>query len=242
MLAIPAIDLREGACVQLVGGSYAQERVRRPDPLEVAREWERHGFQRLHVVDLDAATGRGNNRRVVVDLLRDGGVPVQVGGGVRETDQVAELLSEGAERVVVGTRALEDADWLAELASLFPGAIVVAADVRDRKVVTRGWSKTLALDVLDVVEELNALPLAALLVTAVHREGLMQGTDLPLMEDVAESSRAPVIASGGIAAAEDLRALAHRGVSAAVLGMALYTGALDARAVAEEFDSWGGDA
>jgi len=109
-------------------------------------------------------------------------------------------------------------------------------------VVTRGWSKTLALDVLDVVEEMNALPLAALLVTAVHREGLMQGTDLPLMEDVAESSRAPVIASGGIAAAEDLRALAHRGVSAAVLGMALYTGALDARAIAEEFDRWGGDA
>src|SRR5262245_10813574 len=114
MLAIPAIDLREGACVQLVGGSYADERVRRPDPLAVAREWTRHGFQRLHVVDLDAATGRGSNRRVIADLLHEGDVSVQVGGGVRDAEQVAELLDEGAEAVVVGTRALEDAEWLAD--------------------------------------------------------------------------------------------------------------------------------
>lgn len=239
MLAIPAIDLREGACVQLVGGSYANERVRRDDPIEVAREWARHGFRRIHVVDLDAATRRGSNRAVIDDLLHDGSAAMQVGGGVRDADQIDDLLQLGATAVVVGTRAIEEPEWLAEVAHRYPGLLVVAADVRDRKVVSQGWARTLPLDVLDVVEELNALPLAALLVTAVHREGLMQGTDLALMEDVADSSHCPVIASGGIATMSDLRALEHRGVSAAVLGMALYTGALDPRAVADEFSTWG---
>jgi phosphoribosylformimino-5-aminoimidazole carboxamide ribotide isomerase len=238
MLAIPAIDLREGACVQLVGGSYDDERVRRNDPIEVAREWARYGFRRLHVVDLDAATARGSNRRVIDELLHDDALAVHVGGGVREADLVDELLNEGATAVVVGTRALEEPDWLSEVAHRFPQSLVVAADVRERKVVTRGWSRTLALDIMDVVEDLNALPLAGLLVTAVHREGQLQGTDLPLMEDVADASRIPLIASGGVTTMQDLRALAHRGVTGVVIGMALYTGALDARSVAEEFYEW----
>jgi len=235
MIVIPAVDVREGAVVQLVGGSYADERVRLPNALAVAREWADLGFSRLHVVDLDAATGAGSNLSLVEDILRDARVPVQVGGGVRTTETVEQLFRAGADRVVVGTRALEDPEWLADLAGLYPGVIIVAADVRGRRVVTRGWVRTLPHDILDVVEELNPLPLGGLLVTAVHVEGQMQGTDLALMEDVAETANAPVIASGGITTVQDLRALDHRGLSGAVIGMALYTGALDARAVAQEF-------
>jgi phosphoribosylformimino-5-aminoimidazole carboxamide ribotide isomerase len=235
MIVIPAVDLRDGACVQLVGGEYAEERVRLDDPAAVAREWAHHGFRRLHVVDLDAATGRGSNLRTIVDILHDQDAEVQVGGGVRDTDRVEELLGEGAARVVVGTRALEEPEWLAEIASLYPGQVIVAADVRERRVVTRGWVRTLPQDILDVVDDIASLPLGGLLVTAVHREGQMQGTDLPLMEDVAERSPFPVIASGGIATMDDLRALEHRGIAACVVGMALYTGALDPRAVAGEF-------
>lgn len=235
MIAIPAVDLRDGACVQLVGGSYAHEKVRIENPVDVARSWEHYGFHRLHVVDLDAATGRGSNLAVVRSLLFDAGVPVQVGGGIRHSEQVEELLEAGASNVVVGTRAIEDAEWLAALASRHPGEIIVACDVRERKVTTRGWAHTLPLDILDVVEELNALPLGGLLVTAVHREGQMQGTDLPLMEDVAEASHVPVYASGGVATMQDLRALEHRGLAGVVIGMALYTGALDPVVVAGEF-------
>ena len=119
----------------------------------------------------------------------------------------------------------------------FSGQLIVAADVRGRQVVTHGWSRTRGRDVLSYIEELNELPLAGVLVTAVHLEGQMQGTDLFLMEDVVESSVHPVIASGGIATPGDLSNLAERGVSAAVVGMALYTGALDARATAEEYSS-----
>ena len=119
MIAIPAVDLREGACVQLVGGEYADERVRLADPVAVARDWARYGFRRLHVVDLDAATGRGSNREIVADLLRDTSVALQIGGGVRSQTQIEELLASGATAVVVGTRAREDSDWLARVATTF---------------------------------------------------------------------------------------------------------------------------
>jgi phosphoribosylformimino-5-aminoimidazole carboxamide ribotide isomerase len=235
MIVIPAVDLRDGACVQLVGGSYAQERLRFDDPLAVARSWARSGFRRLHVVDLDAATGRGTNSEIVRDLIAEGEAEVQVGGGVRDRETIERLFADGAGLVVVGTRAVEDPDWLEEMADSFPTRLIVAADVRDRRVVTHGWQRTLARNVVDLVEELNDLPLAGLLVTAVHREGQMAGTDLPLMEDVAEASVHAVTASGGISSMHDLRALADRGVSGAIVGMALYTGALEPRAVAEEF-------
>ena len=221
--------------MQLVGGEYADERVRLADPVAVARDWVRYGFRRLHVVDLDAATGRGSNRDLVGELLRDTAAQLQVGGGVRSETQIEELLANGASAVVVGTRALEDADWLARVASTYPNEILVAADVRDRRVVTHGWSRTLPRDIVDVTEELSALPLAGMLVTAVHREGRMQGADLFLMEDVVDAASFPVYASGGIASVADLRALADRGVAAAVVGMALYTGAIDPWHTAEEF-------
>jgi phosphoribosylformimino-5-aminoimidazole carboxamide ribotide isomerase len=235
MIAIPAVDIRDGACVQLVGGSYAAERIRIPDPAGVARAWTDAGFTRMHVVDLDAATGRGSNERIVRDLISLSDILVQVGGGIRSEDMIQRLLEDGAEYVVVGTRAIEEPEWLNGVASQYPGEIIVAADVRERRVVTHGWEKTQHRDVFDVIQELNDSPLAAVLVTAVHLEGQMRGTDLFLMEDVAEQSEWPVIASGGITTMNDLRALADRGIAGSVIGMALYTGALDPRAVAGEF-------
>ena len=237
MIVIPAVDLRAGKCVQLVGGSYDNESLRLDNPVEVARSWTQQGFERVHLVDLDAATGRGSNAELVREILRDVEAVFQVGGGVRESDDIERLLREGADRVVVGTRALTEPWWLEEMAEGFPGQLIVAADVRGRQLVTHGWSRAGGRDVLSYVEELNELPLAGVLVTAVHLEGQMQGADLFLMEDVVESSAHPVIASGGIASTTDLRNLAERGVSAAVVGMALYTGALDARSTAEEYSN-----
>ncbi len=235
MIAIPAVDLRGGKCVQLVGGDYDAEKVRLDDPPSVARDWVRDGFARLHVVDLDAATGRGRNNEIIREILHNAGVPVQVGGGVRDESRIERLLDDGAEWVVVGTRAVEDEDWRGEMAHRFPGRLIIAADVRERLVVTKGWAETSRLNVIDFVEELSGLPLGGVLVTAVHLEGQMQGTDLPLMEDVAEACAWPVYASGGVSSLEDMRALEHRGLAGAVLGMALYTGAIDPRRLAEEF-------
>lgn len=235
MIAIPALDLRGGACVQLAAGSYDQELIRIPDPVGVAVAWRQYGFRHLHVVDLDGVTGRGNNTAEIQAILGVTDIDVQVGGGIRSRDLIQSRLDDGAERVIIGTRALEDPDWLAEMSISFPGSIVVAADVRDRKVLSHGWTRTNPKLVLDLVEDLNGLPLAGVLVTAVHREEAMRGTDLPLMEDVAEAADFPVFASGGLGSLGDLRALADRGVAAAVIGISLYNGAIDPWAAAEEF-------
>jgi phosphoribosylformimino-5-aminoimidazole carboxamide ribotide isomerase len=235
MIAIPALELRGGACVQLARGSYDEEVIRIPDPVGVAVAWRRYGFHHLHVVDLDAVAGRGNNEAEVQSVLGATDMEVQIGGGIRTGTAIQQLLADGAQRVVVGTRAIEDPDWLAEMAGLFPGSIIVAADVRDRKVLSHGWTRVHPKLVLDVIEELNGLPLAGILVTAVHREDSMNGADLPLIEDIAEIAEFPLFASGGLGSLNDLRALADRGVAAAIIGMALYSGAIDPWIAAEEF-------
>ena len=235
MIAIPAVDLRDGACVQLVGGSYADERVRLENPAAVAAHWRGIGFRRLHVVDLDAATGRGNNDSVIDDILRDGSADLQIGGGVRTTERVNALLRAGAQRVVVGTRAIEHPEWLAELTARHPNRIVLAADVRGRNLVTRGWAQELPANISALVSDLSSLALAALLVTAVHVEGQMRGPDLELVQELVSRTSLPIIASGGVGSIADLHALSERGAAGVVIGMALYTGALDPRAAATEF-------
>jgi phosphoribosylformimino-5-aminoimidazole carboxamide ribotide isomerase len=254
MQVIPAIDLRDGACVQLVGGSYADERVRIPDALAVAQKWMRLGFERMHVVDLDAATGRGSNREIVKTILsarehrsdandctRIGdadvarGVDVQCGGGVRDLAAIEDLLAAGASEVVLGTRAIEDRAWLEDVAHRYPNRIIVAADTKGRQVVTRGWLESALRDVVGFVDELSALPLAAILVTAIEREGRMEGPDLSLMRELALLSKLPLQASGGIRNVDDIHHLDELGVGAVIIGMALYTGALDPQTIIEEF-------
>jgi phosphoribosylformimino-5-aminoimidazole carboxamide ribotide isomerase len=235
VIVIPAVDIRDGACVQLVGGDFERERVRLADPVAVALDWVAAGFRTLHVVDLDAAMGTGSNAGVVSEILACVEADIQVGGGVRSSERIAELFDHGACRVVVGTRALEDLPWLDLEARRFPDRIVVAADVKGRNVCVRGWTETLGRDVVDVVRSLNGLPLAGLLVTAVDVEGRMEGPALSVTRDVVAATTHRVIASGGIAGVGDLRALERAGARAAVVGMALYTKTIDARTVAREF-------
>jgi phosphoribosylformimino-5-aminoimidazole carboxamide ribotide isomerase len=234
MIVLPAIDLRDGACVQLVGGDYAAERVRLPDPFAVLADWLAAGFREIHVVDLDAATRRGDNARIIARLLASPAT-IQVGGGIDSLERAADLLGSGAARVVVGTRAIVDRPWLAELCAFHPGRVVVAADVRNREIVTRGWTAGSGQDVVATVRELDALPLGGILVTAVHREGRLAGPDLGLVDAVVAATRHPVQASGGIRNLADLRDLARAGAARAVVGMALYLGALDRSAVIQEF-------
>jgi phosphoribosylformimino-5-aminoimidazole carboxamide ribotide isomerase len=235
---IPAIDLRDGACVQLVGGSYAAERIRIADPVAVAREWTRLGFSRIHLVDLDAATGRGSNREMVREILDATEAKVQCGGGVRDLDTIDELLSAGASEIVLGTRAIEDPGWLEDAVARYPDRIIVAADASARRLLSHGWSKTSSRDVIDFIDELKQLPLAAVLVTAVEREGRMEGPDVKLIEEITARLTTPVQASGGVRNVDDIRALAGVGASAAVVGMALYTGALNPQTIIEELSAW----
>jgi phosphoribosylformimino-5-aminoimidazole carboxamide ribotide isomerase len=230
---LPAIDLREGACVQLVGGRFDDERVRLPDPVLVARQWARKGLREQHVVDLDAATGRGSNMPVIEALLREDGLALQVGGGVRDEGAVSRLIDLGAARVVVGTRGVLEAPWLERVCSRWPGRIVLAADVRGREVLARGWRDDAGFAIEVLLGRITALPLAGVLVTAVHVEGTLGGVDVPLFVDVARALRVPLYASGGIGSVKDLRLLERAGAAAAIVGMALYTGRIETSEIQE---------
>lgn len=236
MIALPAVDLRGGRCVQLVGGRPDDERVSLPDPVEVARRWWDAGFGALHVVDLDAALGDGHNRELVARLCSATAADVQVGGGLRDDAAVGAVLDAGAARAIVGTRAVEDQPWLDALAARHPGRVVVAADVRDGRVLRRGWTESGGPEVQAFLTGLAGLPLAGVLCTDVGREGRMEGIDRPVLAAVIAASSHPVQASGGIASTRDLEVLEGLGAAGAVLGMALYTGTLDPSGVAER---WG---
>ncbi len=233
MIVTPAVDLRDGKCVQLVGGSYDHQIISLDDPVAAALKWRDEGFETLHVVDLDAATGNGSNIRTIERIIEATSARVQVGGGMRSEEQVHDALDLGATHVVIGTRALEDAEWLSMLAQKYPGRLVVAADVRDRTLLTRGWKGSIDATLESQFDSLNSLPLAAVLVTAVHREGLMQGPDVSLVEEVVRLSAFPVQASGGVTSPSDIQMLAAAGATSAIIGMALYTGALSVAEIKE---------
>ncbi len=237
MIAVPAVDLRGGRCVQLVGGRPEEERVSLPDPPAVALRWRETGFRHLHVVDLDSALGEGDNRELIRKVREATDAEIQVGGGIRDTESADALLGEGVDRVVVGTRAIDDATWLRKLAERHPGRVVVAADVRDGVVLRRGWTESTELAVHRFLPSLQDLPLAGVLCTDVGREGRMTGIERGEVLEVLEASPHPVWVSGGIGTMEDLRTLAELDAHGAVLGMALYTGALDGALVAQEFGS-----
>ncbi|HET9440253.1 MAG TPA: 1-(5-phosphoribosyl)-5-[(5-phosphoribosylamino)methylideneamino] imidazole-4-carboxamide isomerase [Longimicrobiales bacterium] len=235
MIAYAAIDLRGGRVVQLVGGRVQDERVSWPDPVAVAQRWQTAGFAALHVVDLDAALDSGHNRVVIEDIIAAVNIPVQVGGGLRDDDAVARALEAGAARVVVGTRAVEDQAWRHRISERYPEKIIVAADVRGGSVVTRGWQQATSQQGATFIRNLRADPLAAVLVTDVTREGQMLGVDAALFAELSTASAHPLIAAGGIRDLQDLRALAEAGVAGAVLGMALYQGALDPAEITPEY-------
>ncbi|HUG02648.1 MAG TPA: HisA/HisF-related TIM barrel protein [Longimicrobiales bacterium] len=236
MIALPALDLSGGAAVQWVGGRPNEERVRLPSPGETARAFHERGFDWLHLVDLDAALGKGDQIRDVDDILAH--APrgrVQVGGGIRNDDRVGALLDLGAERVVIGTRAARDAGWLTALARRRPGRVVVAADVRGERVTTEGWTADAGVDVDVFLARLQPLPIGGVLVTDVQREGRMGGADIERFRRLAAGCRHPLLAAGGIRDLDDLRRLRDAGAAGAVVGMAIYTGAIDPDALAREF-------
>lgn len=221
--------------MQWVGGLPETERVSLPDPAAVAVRWWRTGFRALHVVDLDAALGRGDNGAAVRELMAATEAVTQFGGGVRDRDGIERALAAGADRVIVGTRAVEDSAWLARAAAAFPGRVVVAADMRGGKVLRRGWTRTSDIAVEDFLAALDDLPLAGVLCTDVAREGRVQGGDPKRARAVIRASPHPVWMSGGICSLEELRGLRAAGAAGAVLGMALYDGTLRVDALAREF-------
>ena len=233
MLLIPAIDLKDGRCVQLRQGVMDSATIYSDDPVAMARHWLASGARRLHVVDLDGAfAGRPVNRDLVGRIAAAAGdVPVQVGGGIRSLETARAYLDVGVSQVITGTRAIEDPVFLGTLAEAFPGRIVLGLDARDGRLATRGWA---ALNEVDAVAFAAALTdeLFAIVYTDVGRDGMLAGVNLAATESIARAANVPIIASGGVGSLDDLRALDELGFGedrllGAISGSALYEGTLD---------------
>jgi phosphoribosylanthranilate isomerase len=235
MIVIPAVDIRRGRVVRLRGGESDQETAYTDDPAAAAKAFLDSGAERLHVVDLDAALGTGDNRDAVRQVLASTEAGIQVGGGIRALDEAAAFLEQGADRIIIGTQAIRNPAFLERAIERFGDAVIVALDVKGDRVRIRGWT-----DEAGTLDE--ALPQVLergtprLLVTQVSRDGMLEGPDLALYEGLVARTEVPVVASGGVREAEDLRALASTGVEAVVVGRAFYEGRLT---VAEALEAVG---
>jgi len=225
MQVIPAIDLRAGRCVRLQQGDYARETVFGDDPAAMAAKWVSEGASRIHLVDLDGAKdGRPVNVDAVKLILSQVSVPCQLGGGVRDEATIAAWLDAGLDRVIVGTRALQDPPWFRSMIEKYPGRLTLGLDARDGRVATGGWLDVSSVDAATLALQFDDLPLAAVIYTDIARDGMLEGPNLETTGALARTLKTPVTASGGVGWLEDLARLAELPVEAVIVGRALYEG------------------
>jgi len=235
MLVAPAIDLMDGKCVQLVEGKPWSAKVVIDDAVATAVRWQSLGAKRLHVIDLDAALGNGDNEQIIKKILAAMKIPVQVGGGIRSDTKADQMLSAGASQIIIGTRAITDVDWLKSMASTYPDRVIVAVDARGRKISVKGWTDDSGKDLLTYVKSIESVPLFGLLYTNISVEGKLKGIDIKPVQSIVASTKKRVFVAGGITSLDDIQSLASAGAFGAVLGMAIYKGNINLKEAVERF-------
>ena len=232
MILFPAIDLKQGLAVRLQQGDMARATIFHRDPAAQAQAFELQGFKHLHVVDLDGAfAGKPVNGDAVERILESVGLCVQLGGGIRDMATVEAWLAKGVNRVIIGTAAVRDPALVKDAAKKYPGKIAVGLDARDGKVAVQGWAEISELSALDIARRFEDAGVAAIVYTDVSRDGMLKGLNLDATIALAEAISIPVIASGGLASIDDIKALLEpraRKLQGAIAGRALYDGRLDA--------------
>jgi phosphoribosylformimino-5-aminoimidazole carboxamide ribotide isomerase len=222
--------LRNGKCVRLFQGDYAQETIYNDDPLEVAMRWQAVGAQRIHMVDLDgAAAGDVVNFSVIENIANAVLIPTQLGGGIRSMESISNVLRAGVERVILGTIAVESPELVKAACEKYPDSMIVSIDSRDGQVATRGWLKGTSLSVIQLAKQMASLGVKRFILTDITRDGTLSGPNYAGITEFIQTIKLPVIAAGGISSLEHLRELKKLGVEGAIIGKALYTGNIDLR-------------
>ncbi|MFA6357142.1 MAG: 1-(5-phosphoribosyl)-5-[(5-phosphoribosylamino)methylideneamino]imidazole-4-carboxamide isomerase [Candidatus Omnitrophota bacterium] len=228
MLIIPAIDLRGGKVVRLFQGKFNQEKVYSSDPVKVAKHWAKQGAKFLHIVDLDgASSGVSKNLEVVKKIIDQVGIPLEFGGGVRSVEAIAKLLKLGVQRVVLGTRAAKDAEFLKKAWQKFGEKIIVSIDAKDGLVLTEGWDKTASKTALNFAQELKRIGFKQLIYTDISKDGTLTGPNILGIKELLKATGLNIVASGGVSDLKDLfklNKLKEQGVTGVIIGKALYEG------------------
>ncbi|MCE5335544.1 MAG: 1-(5-phosphoribosyl)-5-[(5-phosphoribosylamino)methylideneamino]imidazole-4-carboxamide isomerase [Desulfobacteraceae bacterium] len=233
MIIFPAIDLKGGVCVRLMQGDPDRATVYGQDPVAVARHWEAQGAEWLHLVDLDGAFSKAPvNNGVILDIARTVSIPVQVGGGIRTLENAEAYLSGGVARVILGTVALRQPELVTQACGAYPGRIALGLDARDGLVAVEGWKESTRTDAVSLVRSFGGLPLAAVIYTDIHRDGMRTGVNIEATRRLMEETGVPVIASGGVSSMDDVESLlplVPLGLMGVITGRAIYEGTLDLR-------------
>jgi len=236
---IPAIDIRGGRCVRLFQGDYSQETVFSENPVEVALQWYGMGAPRLHLVDLDGAeTGQPVNLDIVREIVNTVLIPCELGGGIRDLDTINLCLKAGAERVILGTAAIEDRWLLTEACRRYGGAIVLGIDARNGRLATRGWKMQTELKAVDLVREVTGSGLRRVIYTDIDRDGTLTEPNFSAIFELLQNTRLRVIASGGVSTLNHLKMLRQLEVEGAIVGKALYTGDLNLKQALDQVNRW----
>jgi len=227
MIIIPAVDLKDKKCVQLIQGDPNKKHLEIDNPVEVAKKFVDEGAEYLHIIDLDAAFGTGNNRDIIKNIIKEINVPVEVGGGIRSLEIAKELIGLGVDRVIVGTKAILEPKFIDDLnKEIGKDKIVLAVECKDGKVVIKGWKEKIDKTPLEVIKEFEN-KVGYILFTNVDVEGLLKGINLEIVKEIIEKTDIPIIYSGGITTLEDIKALKELGIYGVVIGSALYKGLIN---------------
>ncbi len=228
MYIIPAIDLVKGKCVRLIQGDYNRQMTYEQDPVKQAGRFIEQDAQWLHIVDLDGAKlGRPVNTETISAIAALGKLKIEVGGGIREQEHIKQLLDLGIQRVIIGTKAIEDFEWFGEMANKFSGKIVLGLDARGSKVATHGWTQDTPQNLLEFASQAAQLPLTTIIYTDISKDGMMAGPNIERTKNLAEKLPIPVIASGGVTQLSDVEKLKNLPIEAIIIGRALYEGTIN---------------
>lgn len=231
MLVIPAIDLKDGLCVRLLQGKKDAVTAYSDDPAKTAKRWESYGAKLLHIVDLDGAfTGSQKNFEAILKIRQAVKMPLQVGGGIRNIGTILNLFSAGIDRVIIGTAAIEDPEFLTYSCKKYPGRILIGIDAKNGMVAIRGWEEVTSTEARTLAQRLEIIGIAGIIYTDISRDGMLTGPNIDATRQMVECLKVPVIASGGISGIEDIKSLMSiKNLWGAITGKAIYSGALDLR-------------
>jgi len=230
MIVIPAVDLKDGRCVRLSQGRMDQETIYSEHPVEVAKQWESKGAERLHVVDLNGAVkGAPVHRSLILEMVRSLNIPIEVGGGIRNLATIEDYLSSGVRWVILGTAAFQNRSLVEEACRRFPERVILGIDAKKGRIAIQGWNEELSLETNDLAKQVEGMGLSAVIFTDIERDGMGTGLNFQSTKNLARSTSIPVIASGGVSRIEDIEhllGLESDGVIGVIVGRALYTGSL----------------
>ncbi len=234
MIIFPAIDLKDGKCVRLQQGDYDKQEIFSEDPVETALKWQEQGGQYLHLIDLGGAlTGKPENKDTIEKIVRALDIPVQVGGGIRDMDYADNMIAIGVERIIIGTSAIADAAFTKEVLNKYNKHVAVSIDAKKGFAAIKGWTELSGMRAADLANQLKDYGLKTIVYTDIAKDGMMQGPNFDELEAMQRETALDIIASGGVSSASDIAKLETMGLYGAIIGKALYTGAIDLRKLME---------